>query len=195
LIDVARCAAGREVEDGTLRLGMTQACLGERWCLAEDPWLLQTPAMTFQQRWEQEEMAKRGSRSKGGEGSNALSGISVHELRRELERRQRTLTSLHRRRSRMLETLRSLDAQIATLGGMIGSGPDGVRRRPRNEKNLVDALYDVLKGTTMSVTQVADEVQKAGYVTTSPSFRTIVNQTLINSGKFKRVGRGLYTSK
>lgn len=140
-------------------------------------------------------MAKRGNRNRGGEGGGTLTGISVHELRRELDRRQRSLTSLHRRRSRTLETLKTLDAQIATLGGMISAGPDGVRRRPRNEKNLVDALQEVLKGATMSVTQVAEEVQKAGYVTTSPSFRTIVNQTLINSGKFKRVGRGLYTSK
>lgn len=139
-------------------------------------------------------MAKRESRNRGGDGAG-LTGISVHELRRELDRRQKSLTSLHRRRSKMVESLKALDAQIATLGGMIGAGPDGVRRRPRNDKNLVEALSEVLKGQTMSVTQVAEEVQKAGYVTTSPSFRTIVNQTLINSGKFKRVGRGLYTAK
>jgi hypothetical protein len=94
-----------------------------------------------------------------------------------------------------MEKLKALDAQIASLGGSIGTGPDGVRRRPRNEKNLVAALVEALTDKTMSVTEVAEDVQRRGYVTTSPSFRTIVNQTLINSGKFKRVGRGLYTAK
>jgi septal ring factor EnvC (AmiA/AmiB activator) len=124
-----------------------------------------------------------------------LNAVSVHELRRELARRQRDLTSLHRRRSSVMEKLKALDAQIASLGGSIGTGPDGVRRRPRNEKNLVAALVEALTDKTMSVTEVAEDVQRRGYVTTSPSFRTIVNQTLINSGKFKRVGRGLYTAK
>ena len=137
-------------------------------------------------------MAKRGSRGSGG---GSLAKISYSELARELSRRQRDLTSLHRRRSSLMERLKTLDREIAALGGLIGAGPDGVRRRPRNTKTLVDALHEVLSGKTMSVTQVSEEVQKAGYVTTSPSFRTIVNQTLINSGKFKRVGRGVYAVK
>lgn len=140
-------------------------------------------------------MARRASRGGGGGGGGGLSGVSVHDLQRELARRQRELTSLHRRRSRLVEKLKTLDASIAGLGGMISAGPDGSRRRPRNDKNLVEALAELLDGKTMSVTEAADEVQKAGYVTTSPSFRTIVNQTLINSGRFKRVGRGLYTTK
>lgn len=139
-------------------------------------------------------MAKRGTRS-GGKGGAGLNAISVHDLRRELARRQRDLTSLHRRRAGLVEKLKSLDAQISSLGGAIGAGPDGARRRPRNDKNLVQALTEALTEKTMSVTEVAEDVQRRGYVTTSPSFRTIVNQTLINSGKFKRVGRGLYTAK
>ena len=38
-------------------------------------------------------------------------------------------------------------------------------------------------------------VQDFGYKTTSPSLRTIVNQTLINSEKFKRIERAYYTAK
>lgn len=141
-------------------------------------------------------MAKRGTRSvRATRSGGTLSGMSVHELKRELAKRQRNLTSLHRRRSSLVEKLKALDVEIASLGGAIGTGPDGVRRRPRNDKNLVQALAEALDGKTMSVTEVAEDVQRRGYVTTSPSFRTIVNQTLINSGKFKRVGRGLYTAK
>ncbi|MDY7108645.1 MAG: hypothetical protein SYC29_08400 [Planctomycetota bacterium] len=68
--------------------------------------------------------------------------------------------------------------------------------RPRNTGSLVEALKKLLTGKTMTVTEMADAVQKAGYKTSSPNFRTIVNQTLINNKKdFKRVARGQYTAK
>ena len=70
------------------------------------------------------------------------------------------------------------------------------RSRPRNTGSLVEALKKLLTGKTMTVTEMADAVQKAGYKTSSPNFRTIVNQTLINNKKdFKRVARGQYTAK
>ena len=47
----------------------------------------------------------------------------------------------------------------------------------------------------MSVFEAADAVLKAGYRTTSPSFRQIVNITLIRSGGFERVGSGRYRVK
>jgi len=128
--------------------------------------------------------------------SGGLSTVSFGDLRRELSRRQRRVGGLERRRDRLMSKVRALESEIADLGGSIGGGLHlGVRRRPRNEMNLVEALHRVLTDKVMSVTDVAEAVQKAGYKTTSPSFRTIVNQTLINSGKFKRVDRGQYTSK
>lgn len=136
-------------------------------------------------------MAKRGS---GG----GLSSISVLDLKRELMRRQKTVGAIVRKRDRLMEKVRALDAQIAELGGRVlggGGGEMGVRKRPKNDSNLVDALANMLKDKTMSVTEVAEAVQRAGYQTSSPNFRTIVNQTLINSGRFKRVGRGQYTLK
>ena len=76
-----------------------------------------------------------------------------------------------------------------------GPGAISGRRRPQNATNLVEALSKVLTEKVMSVTDVTEAVQKAGYQTTSPNFRTIVNQALIASGKFKRMGRGQYTAK
>lgn len=132
-------------------------------------------------------MAKRNS---------SLSVLSVNDLRRELGRRQRRVGALIKKRDRLMSKVRELDQTIAELGGIARGGSFvGARKRPKNETNLVEALVKVLSGKTMSVTEVADAVQKAGYATTSPSFRTIVNQTLINSGKFKRVSRGQYTAK
>ncbi len=137
-------------------------------------------------------MAKRKSSggATNGRGKGDLSGLSVGDLQGEIARRQRRAGALHRRREKLLAKVRDIDAELSKYGG----GKTG-RVRFRNEKNLVDALYDVLNGKTMSVTEVADAVQKAGYKTSSPSFRTIVNQTLINSGRFSRVERGQYTSK
>lgn len=137
-------------------------------------------------------MAKRGS------GGGGLSSISVLDLKRELIKRQRTVGAIVKKRDRLVAKVRELDAAIADLGGRVLGGVNGeisVRKRPKNDSNLVEALGAVLKDKTMSVTDVAEAVQKAGYQTSSPNFRTIVNQTLINSGKFKRVGRGQYTAK
>lgn len=76
------------------------------------------------------------------------------------------------------------------------SKPAGSRKRHRNDTSLVGALQQVLSGKTMGVTEAAEAVQQAGYKTTSPNFRTIVNQTLIkNPEVFSKQGRGLYTAK
>jgi hypothetical protein len=132
--------------------------------------------------------------SRDGKKTGGVGGLSVADLRRELRRRERDVGVLMRQRERALERVKMLDAQIADLGGSVNGGLH-VRKRPKNDMNLVDSLRKVLDGKTMSVTDVSEAVQKAGYQTTSPSFRTIVNQTLINSGKFKRVERGKYTAK
>jgi hypothetical protein len=121
--------------------------------------------------------------------------MSLGELRREVVRRERGVGALVRRRERLLGQVNALDAQIAEMGGSVGPSGLKVRTRPKNETNLVEALGKVLDAKTMSVTEVSEAVQKAGYKTTAANFRTIVNQTLINSGKFKRIERGRYTAK
>lgn len=125
-----------------------------------------------------------------------LDSLSLSDLQREIKRRERkrstAVNKLVRKRDRLAEQLAALDAEIAKHGGSSRGGP---RRRPRNEANLAEFLEKVLKGQTMSVTEAAAAVQKAGYVTTSPNFRTIVNQMLLKGNLFKRVGRGQYTAK
>jgi hypothetical protein len=132
---------------------------------------------------------------------SALAGFSLADFNRELARRHRTVQKLERRRASLVKKLAALDAEIEANGGSAGgrgyAGGGGVRKRPKNAVQLVDALKEALSGKTMSVTEAAEAVQKAGYQTTSPNFRTIVNQTLINNmkkGGFKRVGRGEYTA-
>lgn len=129
-------------------------------------------------------------------GAGSLSGLSITQIHSELRRRERRVGTLVRRRERLAAKLAKLDQHIASLGGRIrGGAVVGVRRRPKNDSNLVEALKKLLSNKTMSVTEASEAVQKAGYNTTAANFRTIVNQTLINSGEFKRVSRGQYTSK
>lgn len=129
--------------------------------------------------------------------TSALGKLSLTELHKEISRRRKTVGALERRRATLLKKLAALDAEIAANGGTSGGRAARAgtgRTRARNETNLLDALKEVLKGKTMSVTDAAEAVQKAGYQTTSPNFRTIVNQTLLKKKHFKRVERGQYTS-
>jgi len=98
----------------------------------------------------------------------------------------------------LVDSANALRAEIAALGGSAGA-PGAVAKNieahPRNDFYLLEALKRAMDGKTMSVTQAADAVLKAGYSTTSPSFRQIVNSTLIRSGAFTRVERGRYRLK
>jgi hypothetical protein len=123
-----------------------------------------------------------------------LAKLSVADLNRELHRRRKGGQSLLRKRAKLMEKVHEINTRLRELG-MAAGGMSWSGKRPRTESNLVDALAAVLDGKTMSVTEVSEAVQKAGYQTTSANFRTIVNIALINSGKFKRVERGQYTAK
>ncbi len=124
----------------------------------------------------------------------SIGNMSTAELQRELRKRERGLRGLQRTRERLASRIQELDAQIMELGGVI-TGLGGVRKRAKNDAKLVDALVKLLSGKTMGVTEASIAVQKAGYKTTSPNFRTIVNQALIKDKRFKRVERGQYTAR
>jgi hypothetical protein len=137
-------------------------------------------------------MARRAGRAGRG-----LAGVSVAALEAELVRRERVTRRLHRARERLLGNLARIEREIMGLGGSVSGGRrrGGGRGRARNAKSLVDALAEVLSGKTMSVTDAAEAVRRSGYHTSSPNFRTMVNQSLLKKDRFRRVGRGQYTSK
>lgn len=134
---------------------------------------------------------------KRGRAAGSLRSISTTALAAELARRESRLDELQQERQQLATRLAEIDATLSEIGAVtghrimaIGSG----RRRPRNKMNLADSLAGVLKGRQLTVTELAEEVQRAGYRTSSPNFRTIVNQTLIKDPKrFKKVSRGVYT--
>ena len=133
----------------------------------------------------------------------SLNNLSTEEIEKELKRREREtsrkLKTLERKREKLAAQLEELDQQIAEYAAELGVSArtkNGRRgRRPRNEASLADSLNKLLKNKSMSVTEAAQAVQEAGYKTTSPNFRTIVNQTLITDDRFKRTGRGRCTVK
>lgn len=122
-----------------------------------------------------------------------LSNLPIRELQTEIRRRERRLEALHRRRDKLAGQLCDIEAELLEAGGAIGAIVG--RKRPRNERSLADALAALLATKALSVTEAAEQVQSAGYRTTSPNFRTIVNQTLIKDPRFKRVERGRYAAK
>ncbi|MFG0276251.1 MAG: hypothetical protein ACF8QF_14470 [Phycisphaerales bacterium] len=135
----------------------------------------------------------------------SLSNVSTGELQSELRRRVKERDKLLKKRDKLIDQIEAIDQELDQMGielievgaGKRGGGRrGGGGKRPRNEMSLVDSLHSVLKGKQMGVSELADAVQNAGYKTTSPNFRTIVNQALIsNTDRFKRVERGLYTTK
>ena len=124
---------------------------------------------------------------------SGLAGMSIAELSAEIRRRKGGLKTLERRRAKIVVKLSRLDDQIQALGGIVGGRGRG-GGRPRNEMSLTETLAQVVKGKSMSVTDAAEAVQKAGYRTNSNNFRTQVNIALIK-GPFRRVGRGRYGTK
>ncbi|MFG0242650.1 MAG: hypothetical protein ACF8R9_07705 [Phycisphaerales bacterium JB054] len=159
-------------------------------------------------------VARKASAPRGGGG---LRAASAGELQAELQRRSRDLATLEAKRDELLSKVDGIEAEIAAINGALGASTVSARgrrsagrpragapirvtrmaggRRPRNESSLEVALANTLKGKTMGVSEVAAAVQEAGYKTTSPNFRTIVNQTLIKSDLIKKIGRGQYTAK
>ncbi len=155
--------------------------------------------------------AVRRARKSAARGTGALASMSTEAIAAELARRQNAAPALRDREAELMAELDDVRSQLAGLdvapargrrrggrkpgrkpGRPAGSGVG--RKRPQNDANLETYLARVLKGKTMGVTEVANAVKRAGYKTTSPNFRTIVNQTLIRSEKIKKLSRGKYTA-
>ncbi len=134
-------------------------------------------------------------------GRRGLSGVSIETLQAEISRRRAGLGALERKRKTLLSRLAKVEAKIVAHGGTadraagVRVGRRGARRRAQNDMSLAASLKKVLTGKTMGVSEVAEAVQRAGYKTTSPNFRTIVNQTLIKGNGFRKVKRGKYTAR
>lgn len=144
--------------------------------------------------------------AKSKKSGSSLGGASAADLAKEIAKRQQRVAMLKSKRNKMLLEIGALDQQIRAEGGSLhgasvhafasGDMPSQGRKRFMNKSNLPDAMAATMKGKELGVTEIAYAVVNNGYKTTAANFRTIVNQTLIRlPGRFKKVRRGVYTSK
>lgn len=128
----------------------------------------------------------------------ALAGLTISRLESMLTQQRSKKKDLLKERAKIQTQLEKIDRQIASLDGGSGAGSMTSGGRPRNEMSLVAALESVLEKHTkgLSVSDILDGVVSAGYKSSSPNFRGIINQTLIKEKKkFVSVERGVYALK
>jgi hypothetical protein len=121
--------------------------------------------------------------------------LSLAQLQQLMHRRQGELSKLERKRSTLARKLDAIERRITEIGGGF-NGRRG-RTRARNDQSLVEVIHGVLTkaGEAMRVSDIADAVRKAGYQSTSPNFRSMVNQQLIKDKRFSSASRGFYQAK
>ncbi len=125
----------------------------------------------------------------------ALAGMTISKLESMLNQQRTKKKDLLKERTRLQTQLEKLDRQIAAVDGAGGVSSSG---RARNELSLVATLESVLEKQPkgLSVSDILAAVQTAGYQSSSPNFRGIINQTLIKERKkFVSVSRGVYALK
>lgn len=126
----------------------------------------------------------------------SLEKISTREMIAELKRRKSQETALRRKHAALLKQLKSIEAQLgvapraAAKPAVKAAAP---RRRARNKMTLPETMLKVMsKDKPMSVPQIGAACNKAGYVSVSKTFHTIIYQTLARDKRFKKAARGRY---
>ena len=130
-----------------------------------------------------------------------LSTMSIADLRREIERRQKLLPKLIAQRdalSQEITELQSLATPEARKAAKPEAAPKKTRRRHRakNKVGLAEVLATVLKGKAkVTIGEAMEGVLAAGYKSKSRDFRGVVNNMLLKDNRFKNVARGVFTLK
>jgi len=148
----------------------------------------------------------------------SLKSMTVAELRRELERREKGGDRLRKQHAKLAKRIAAIDAELADLGvaaparrgrkpgrkpGRRGPGrPKGSKNkakagtRAKNSMSLLEAIVSGVRvGSTVSPAQAAAAAKAKGYKSSSPNFGMMVANALAKAPQFKRVGRGQYVHK
>jgi phage-related baseplate assembly protein len=123
--------------------------------------------------------------------------LSIAKLQNYLNVQRAKRQTILREKKKLLKAMRKLDAQLAQLDGQ-HVAPTGKAGRGGNSTRLVDVMVEVMSksGDGMTIQQIIDGVEKAGYISASDNFRSIINQALIRERKrFVKLQRGLYAVK
>jgi len=112
--------------------------------------------------------------------------LSVAQLERLLDSKRSQLDSLYRRREKLQKELQEIEQQIVAVGGGEGvrRGNKG-RKRPKNEKTLLQVVLEVLATSTskkgMGLGEISQKVLETGYKTGAYKFENTVYQCLYNN--------------
>jgi hypothetical protein len=139
--------------------------------------------------------SKRGMKGSPMARPSTGTNLSLSALQSIIESRRSELNKLRKARTRLQRDLDAVDRQIGKIEGGGGRGGSG---RVRNAASLPEMIDKVMResGKPMKVGEIVNAVEAAGYRSSSPNFRGIVNQTLIKEKKrFVAPERGLYVIK
>ena len=143
---------------------------------------------------------KKTTAPKATSGVATLDTASVAELEQALAARKRGAATLLKKRERIAAQLADIDNELSELGirpdgSSVAAQGGGGGKRPRNSQTLPDAMAAVMKGSEMGIREIADAVLASGYQSSSNNFTTIITQALGRDDRFKKVSRGVYTTK
>ena len=139
----------------------------------------------------------------------SLKRMSVADLRRELDRREKGAGKLQKQHAKLAKRLAEIDAELADMGvdvpkrrgrkpgrmpGRRGPGRPRGGRASKGGMTLMQAIEKgVPMGKTVSPAEAAEAAKRAGYKTSSKTFGVQVATALAKAGSFKKQGRGQYT--
>lgn len=118
-----------------------------------------------------------------------LEQFGARDIVADLARRQHELDRLREQRDAVAARLASLNARIATLE------PDAASRKGGAGRGTLAALlHTLLTNRAMTLPELTAAAKRAGH-SKSKNFTAVVSIALFNRKLFKRVARGVYTSK
>lgn len=131
-----------------------------------------------------------------------LANVPLAELKKEIERRQKLLPKLIAQRDALAKQIAELERMETALVGepsvrsRATAGHRKLHRSASNKASLAEVLATFMKGREkVTVGEATEGAMAAGYRTTSRSFRSVVNQMLLKSPRFRSVGRGEFALK
>jgi len=135
-------------------------------------------------------------------------GASIVELERALAKKRQAVEKLMAKRDTLLASAAAIDRQIGSIKGQAGPGrPPGTKSQPkpgapkprarRKHKALAQVVLEVLAaaGKEMTVKEITQGVEDAGYKSKSKNLSNIIGQFLGSSDGVERVVRGVYRAK
>lgn len=116
--------------------------------------------------------------------ASVLETMSLAEIRNHLASREGEAKRILQRIEKKKEEITELELQYSQLMGQNGT----VTARPKNEKSLNIHIHETLKKHKKGLTlgEIAEVVQAAGYQSNAANFKNVLYQNLYNNDNIER---------